>query len=104
MAVALGLSPREVEAIADSDPATFSAMEIAAREKWSSTDELLAGILEMTHANYRVLLALAGVKKSDSPAPLKVPRPGRDREAVKKTVKATPKQLAGWIQRRNGGG
>lgn len=105
-AIALGISPRELDAIADSEPSLYDALVAGAREKWTTTDELLAGIYELTHANYRVLLAIAGTKKSDLPEPAKVPRPdSRDRANMKKTKKtaASSTEFAGWISARRSG-
>lgn len=102
MAVALGLSPREIDAIADSEPELLTELVTAVREKWTTTDELLAGLIELTHANYRVLLSLAGAKKSDIPKPLSVPRPGAIEAPTKKKKIAGPAELSAWIQSRNG--
>ena len=99
MAVALGLSPRELDAIADSEPELLAELAVAVRERWTTETELLAGIYELTHANYRVLLSLAGAKKKDIPEPLRVPRPGGSSAPKKKA--ATPAEFAGWMKRRN---
>jgi hypothetical protein len=98
-AVASGLSPREIEAVAGSDPDLFAAYVEAIGEKWTTTEELLAGILELTHANYRVLLSIAGVKRGDIPKPYTVPRPGDERRGTKKKA-ATSSEFAGWIKAR----
>lgn len=100
-AIALGLSPRELDAIADSEPDLFRALVAAGRDKWTTTDELLAGLYELTHANYRVLLSIAGAKKGDLPEPVKVPRPGDDSHgSMKKTKTASSTEFAGWISAR----
>lgn len=104
MAVALGLSPREVEAIADESPKLYEALVAAARERWSPTDELLAGILELSHANYRIALQMGGVKKHELPEPLKVPRPYERTETKNTKKKVSPSDFAGWIKGRTGGG
>lgn len=102
MAVALGLSPRELDAIADSEPLLYDALVAGVRERWTTTDELLAGLYELTHAIYRVNLAQAGVKKI--PEPLRVPRPGDETKAApKKTKKTTGAELRQWVQARKGG-
>ena len=102
MAIALNLSPLEVEAVAAESPHLFETWSEALRERWTSTDELLAGILELTHANYRVLLSIAGAKKGDIPKPYSVPRPGADKKTKteKKKKIATSTEFAGWIQAR----
>lgn len=101
MVVALGLSPRELDAIADSEPELYESLVRAIRDKWSTTDELLANLVELTQANMRVLLSLGGVKERDIPKPLRVPRPGDPVKAEKK--KATATEFAAWIRRRGGG-
>jgi hypothetical protein len=99
MAVALGLTPSELDAIAISEPELFEALVRAVRDKWTPVEELLAGIYELTHANYRALLALGGVKERDLPKPVRVPRPG----AAEPAKKASSSEFAQWIRRRRGG-
>lgn len=101
MAVALGLSPRELEAIADSDPLLFETLHTASLEKWGATEELLAGIYELAHAQYRATLSLGGVKPGDMPEPIRVPRPG-DRHKKQERKTATGSELRSWITKRNG--
>lgn len=103
MAVALGISPRELDAIADSEPELFYELAVAVREKWTVETELLAGIYEMTHANYRTLLSLAGAKKSDIPKPVKIPRPGDESRPTKKKIASSPVEFASWIDQRKRG-
>lgn len=103
MAIATGLPPRELDAIADSSPELYDAFVKATGERWTTTDELLAGIYELTHANYRVLLSIAGAKKRDLPKPITVPRPGSEsaKKKTKKTKTANPGEFAEWIRKRN---
>jgi hypothetical protein len=107
MAVALGLSPRELDAIADSEPELLPELARALRDKWTTETELLAGIYELTHANYRVLLSIAGARKGDIPEPLRIPRPGGQPEQQTKKKAASSSEFAAWIRKRNeevGGG
>lgn len=102
MALAFGLSPREVERVADESPATFEAMVEAARSKWTADTELLAGLVEMTHATYRLIASANGVKPADLPDPVKVPRPDRA-DQTKKRKTATGGELRRWVAQHRGG-
>ena len=93
-------SPHAAAALPDSEPELYDALVEAARTKWTTTDELLAGIYELTHANYRVLLGIGGVKQRDIPKPLRVPRPGEAKQTKKK---ASGAELARWVRARKGG-
>jgi hypothetical protein len=99
MSVAFGLSPREVERVADEAPGVLAAMRDEYARRWTTTDELLAGIYEVTHALYVATLAAGGVKQRDLPKPVRVPRPG---DEVKKKKVASSSELAGWIRGRGG--
>ena len=103
MAIATGISPRELDAIADDDPELLYEMAIAVRDRWTPELELLAGLYEMNHAQYRVLLSLAGAKKSDIPKPAKIPRPGDDSGQTKKKVASSPLEFVSWIDQRKAG-
>lgn len=102
MSVALGLSPFEVERVADEAPEVLDALRVAVLERWTTDTELLAGIYEMTHTNARLLAALGGTKPEDLPKPVRVPRPG-DAKAGPTPKTATGAELAGWMKRRRGG-
>ena len=106
MAVAFGLSPLEVERVADSSPAVLDAMREAAANRWTTDTELLAGIYEMTHTNARILAALAGVEPSDIPKAVRIPRPLPSTERLGVGVRrtATGPQLAAWVANRHRGG
>jgi len=102
MSVAFGLSPREVERVADETPELLAAMrDEYARSRWTSDTELLAGIYEVCHATYVATLAAGGVKRRDLPDPVRVPRP--DDQPKTKPKPATGAQLAGWLRSRRGG-
>lgn len=78
MSVATGISPRELLAL---DADTFAEIEDVAASRWNVTD-LLTVIAEVVHAHYRAYLSAHGVKSSQLPPPLEVPRPDRpDRKA-----------------------
>lgn len=106
--ISSGLSPRELDEIAESDPALFSAIAEGVGTKWGTVEELLAALYELTHANYRVLLSLAGAKRSDIPKPVEVPRPeawqNKKASAKKKKAKSEPRatssEFASWITSR----
>ena len=99
MVIALGLPPRELDAIANSDPALYAALEVGVRDRWSSNEELLAGLYEVTHALLRATLAASGVKKNELPDPVRVPRPG-EREQSKKKKVASSSELVKWVEDR----
>lgn len=103
MAIALGISPRELDAIADEDPELLYEMALGVRERWTPELELLAGLYELNHAQYRTLLAMAGAKKADIPKPAKIPRPGDDLGQTKKKVATSPLEFANWIDQRKRG-
>lgn len=101
MVIAFGLPPRELDAIADSDPRLLEAMVAEyERRQWTPEMELLAGLVELQHASYRQLLALSGAKGRDIPVPLRVPRPG---DEVKKPKVASGNELAAWVKGRKEG-
>jgi len=61
--------------VADLDPAMYAALlEQVESRQWSPVEELLAECVELLHANLRATLAGNGVKQSDLPKPLRVPR------------------------------
>lgn len=100
MAVALNLSPLEVERVADESPELLEAMRSAVADRWTTETELLAGIYEQTHTNTRLLQALAGIRKEDITPPVRIPRPHQTRQ-TRRT--ATGAELATWVARRRGG-
>ena len=102
MAVALNLSPLEVERIADEAPDVLDAMRVAAAARWTTETELLAGIYEISHTNARLLAALAGTKAEDIPKAIRIPRPNIDGTPARKTANGA--ELAAWVQRRRRGG
>jgi hypothetical protein len=103
MALAFGLSPLEVERVADESPATFDAMIAAARDKWTSETELLAGIYELMHATYRLTAAAGGVKQSAIPEAVTVPRPARPGTGKKQRTTATAGEFRRWFTNHRGG-
>lgn len=101
MSVAFGLSPREVERVADETPELLAAMRDSYGKRWTTETELLAGIYEVCHATYVATLAAAGVKRHELPKPVRVPRPGEDQQKKKPASSA---ELARWMNTRRGGG
>lgn len=100
MAVALDLPPSEVERIAETAPDMLDALRRARANRWTTETELLAGLYELTHANYRLLASIGGARKEDIPKPVKVPRPG----AVETDNRpATGAELRRWMTARRGG-
>jgi hypothetical protein len=99
MVIALGLTPSELDAIAESEPELYEALVVGVREKWTAVDEILAGLYELTQLNYRALLALGGVEKRDLPEPVRIPRPGAEPEKKSKK-KATGAELVQWVRER----
>lgn len=104
MAIALGLTPSELDAIADSEPELYEALIAGVRDKWTATEELLAGIYEVAHMNYRALLALGGVKEKELPKPVRVPRPGEAAKPKKKARTVSGPELVQYVRGRRRGG
>jgi hypothetical protein len=85
MSVATAIAP---QTLLDLDGDTWDALRRADAERWSTVDELLAALVELTHAHLVAFLRVHSRKGARMPAPLEVPRPER---AV---AESTPRRLA----------
>lgn len=65
---------------------------------WGNAEELLATLVELSHATWRVLVTVYSEKGASVPEPLRVPRPGQLNEPA--AVTASPAE----VKRFFGGG
>lgn len=92
MSAASGIDCRGYEV----DELVTLADEIQARRKvesWSTTDELLAQVIEWLSVMRVESLALGGVKKRDLPEPIHIRRPGE--QDKKPTVREAVRSMLG---------
>lgn len=83
------LSPSE---ILDLDAPSYDALLVAVNERWTQNEELMAQMVEMTHAIYVSGLAQSGVKKL--PDPYRVQRPWEEAPEPVKPKAMTFSQFA----------
>jgi hypothetical protein len=61
-----------------------AARDEATAAEWTALHELLATQAEITHALLRVVLGGLGAKSNDVPPPLRIPRPGDEKQAPRR--------------------
>ena len=94
MSVALGVSPVAVTGLG---LPMFEAVQGALAERWTTSDELLAQLVEQTHELRRVVMAALGTKQGDLPRPLHIPRPTDE-----KPKPPTAAERIAWVRRHGG--
>ena len=101
--MATGLAPSELDRLEADDPDTLAALQASA--EWNIDRELAASNLELQVLILRSLAALGGVKGSELPKPLEIPRPeswtdGRKAAAAPSSPMLTGAGLAAWVRGR----
>lgn len=79
MSIATGMAPGQLPL---RDAAMWDALLDQLERRWSHADEMLAALVELTHAHLLAFLRVHGKKSARLPAPLVVPRPELEPEAA----------------------